>query len=73
MEQLQRGRIGQHALQVGRVVGGAVELHQVRLGAAIGELHQAERVAHQRKAQSFAVDRDGPIEERRRGRSPLCR
>ena len=62
VENLEVRGIGQHALQVGRVVGVAIELHEVGLRSAIGELNQAQGIAHERQAHGFAIDRDRAVE-----------
>ena len=62
VEELQHVRVGQHALQVRRVIGGAIKLHEVRLGAAVGDLHEAERIADQREAQRLAIDGNWAVE-----------
>ena len=62
MEQLERLGIGQQALQVGRGVGPALELHRMADAVAGGKLHQAQPVADRVEAERLAVDGDDRAE-----------
>ena len=56
--------IGQHRLQVGRVVAAAAgEAHQVLVPPPVGYLHDAEAVARRDQPHGLGIDGDGPRRE----------
>ena len=57
--QLEPRRVGQHRLEVGRVVSAAGgEADQMLVAAAVGDLHQAQPVARGDQAHGLGIDRD---------------
>jgi hypothetical protein len=64
MVELEPARVGQHRLQVGRVVrASGPKADQMLVAAAVGDLHDAQAVAAELKSHRLGVDRDGPVGE----------
>jgi len=57
VEDLGHRRVGQQPLEVGGVVGGAVQAHHVGFAIAVRELHHAQGVAAQAQAHRLRIDR----------------
>ena len=63
--------IGQKRLEVGRIIGSAVKLHEMGIAVAGGKLHEAELVAARQQPKSFRIDATEAPKSNPAGRSPL--
>jgi len=58
VEELQHLGIGQKPLQVGAVIVGAAQPHDMGVAVARGQLHHAQGVATEAQAHGLGIDRD---------------
>ena len=59
MEDLEHLGVAEQALQVRRVVGLAVQLHEVGVAPFVAQLHHAQRVPAEAQTHGLGVDRHG--------------
>jgi hypothetical protein len=62
MENLQRLAIAHQLLEIGRLIGRARELHDVRLSVGAAKLHETQTIAVRVEPERFRVHGDGTAE-----------